>query len=293
MSAGPVEGERRRDRLSLPRRQVGEQPAERRRELEAVPGAQADDDRRMPGHPVHHEVAVGRQRVLAAQRPHRRSRPGQHPAHVPGQQREHVGRRAPCRARPGRPPGRRSPAPPSWWARRSRGSRRTTARPSRSTAASGPARTAPGPPARSTSPAPASPSAGSRARAARAARWSRRRRRPRRSAGVRRVRRRGPRPRRRRGRGAGDRRPVAQHRAVTAASACISGGAGTGGHDRAALLVQPDGAVRQRELRPPGTRSRRTSSSSKSDADLGRARRCSRRSGSPGRAGTGRARRPR
>ena len=72
---------------------------------------------------------------------------------------------------------------------------------------------------------------------------------------------------------------------TAAASVCISAVPRAGGHDRAALLEQPDRAVGQRELRPPRRRSRRTSSSSYGDADLGRARRCSRPSGSPASGG--------
>ena len=201
-----------------------------------------------------HEVAVGRQGVLAAQRPHRPARA--RAASAP------CGRRAaPSIAgrRASRPAGVRVDRRPAAVlgrlhasARRSRGSRRTTARPSRSTAASGPARTAPGRPARSTSPAPASPSAGSRGRAC-ASTWlvqasaqtTTARQRYVVSAGddldpaVAEV----AQP--------GHRRPVAQHRAAAGGQRLHQRRARTGGHDRAALLVQPDGAVRQRELRPP------------------------------------------
>ena len=60
--------------------EVGEQPAEGRRELEAVRGAEADHDRLVPRHRREHEVAVGGQRVQAAQRPHRPAAAGQHRA---------------------------------------------------------------------------------------------------------------------------------------------------------------------------------------------------------------------
>ena len=51
--------------------EVGEQPAERRGELEAVRGPEPHDDPLVSRHGGEHEVAVGGQRVLAAQRPHR------------------------------------------------------------------------------------------------------------------------------------------------------------------------------------------------------------------------------
>ena len=68
------------------------------------------------------------------------------------------------------------------------------------------------------------------------------------------------------------------------ASFCISRGAAAGRHDRAALLVEPDGAGGQRELRPPAGRSRRRRAA-RSRCRRRSATRCSRPSGSPARRG--------
>ena len=77
---------------------------------------------------------------------------------------------------------------------------------------------------------------------------------------------------------------VLQHRAVPDGQLLHDGGAGSGRDDRAALLVEPDGAGRQRELRP-ARRDLVDVEQLEADADLACERRCSRSSGSPGSAG--------
>ena len=110
----PVQPERPSGRSSVAPSsdQVGEQPAEGRRELEAVRGAEPDHDRRVPGHRRDHEVAVRGQRVLAAQRPHRRGRcPGSIVRHVVGEPLLHRRGRARTCAASGSTTG-----PPQSWA---------------------------------------------------------------------------------------------------------------------------------------------------------------------------------
>ena len=130
-------------------RQVGQHPAEGRRELEAVAGAEPEQHRRVAGQRARRRSrgpASGcRGRSPCA--PARRA-PGSRPRTKPAQQvqgrgvrRRRTGRRPTSRRR--RSPGRPSPARRCRPRRRS-GSRRTTGRPSRSTPAAGRARSAAG-----------------------------------------------------------------------------------------------------------------------------------------------------
>jgi hypothetical protein len=81
--------------------QIGEDPAERGRELERVSRTQSDGDGRMSGHRIDDEVPVRRQRVQARHRVRRGADAGQQAGHEPRQpgQRPRIGLE--------RPPGRR------------------------------------------------------------------------------------------------------------------------------------------------------------------------------------------